>query len=396
MSYLIFCSFEVGGFPYHIARILNKYGVETYYIFLGETKSDHDSTRFHYGSVNENWDLSYMFNNASALCKKDIIEQLSKIKRQYNISSCLATGSKSYLLEKAGIPYIYWAYGSDLDQQCFKIIWPPEYPSWKKVLMYPHFILFQRPTAIKTIQYAEQVMISPYQIEALNKINSRKKLFFIPHLINVMNYDELIEKKLVSRKQICRDIQADRFFFSSVRHVWSGYLKNASDNKGNDAIIQSFKRYLDKTGDINSKLILIEKGPDIESTKLLACQLGIDKYVVYLEEMRRDELNQYYQGATLCFGQFGTPVLTYSILESLSNATPCISFYIDKDIRVPFYKEIPPVFNSKNPDEIAIFMSKITESENHKNEVGYKSWLWAKENCSEQKFVQSFLNVFRA
>ena len=36
MSFLVFCSFEVGGIPFRMAEILNRYKVETYYIYSGK------------------------------------------------------------------------------------------------------------------------------------------------------------------------------------------------------------------------------------------------------------------------------------------------------------------------------------------------------------------------
>ena len=47
MSYLIFCSFEVGGLPYRMAEILNAHGVEAYYASIAKPTLGHDSTQFH-------------------------------------------------------------------------------------------------------------------------------------------------------------------------------------------------------------------------------------------------------------------------------------------------------------------------------------------------------------
>jgi hypothetical protein len=106
--------------------------------------------------------------------------------------------------------------------------------------------------------------------------------------------------------------------------------------------------------------------------------------------MPRDNLAVYYEGAALCFGQFGTPALAYSVLEPLASASPCVTFYTKDDPSVPFYKTIPPMFYSRNPCDIADFMRKIVSDSDYASCFSHDSWQWAKENCSEEEYVKAF------
>lgn len=393
MNYLIFCSFEVGGLPFQMADILNRKGIKTYYISLDRRNSDnHDSTLFHFGNREEEWDLSNMFRNLTST--SDVVARLRSVCKDYNIFYCLASGTESYLLHNAGIKYQYWCYGSDLDQECFHRVFPLGYPLLKKYVSSLLFFLKKRPKARESIRKAQSVMIAPYQIEALNKISPSKKLFFSPHFLKVTDYDELMYKKIENKDRICREIKAKRFFFSSVRHVWSCHLKDESDNKGNDVVIKSFKKYIETTKDTDSKLVFIEKGPDVENSKSLIRQLGIDQYVAWQKEMTRNDLSAFYQGASLCFGQFATPVITFASLEPLANVTPSISHYLDNSLQVPWYKTNPPIFNSRDQDEIALLMHKVSTDEGYYKELSYKSWLWIKDNCSEESFINAFIKIF--
>ena len=392
MSYLIFCSFEVGGQPFKIAEALNRNGIETYYISLVNS-TGHDSAKFHFGERSDPWNLSYMFHDRHVLSPSGIIKRLQEIKNVYKISNCFATGTKSYLLSDAGMKYHYWCHGADLDQQCFRRVLPSNYPLWKSCIKYLFFICKERREARASICRAEKVMIAPYQKDALKKLCMHKKLFFIPHMFNVDNYEIVNTKKEENRITISRDIKAKRFFFSSVRHVWSGDFKHETDNKGNDVILFSFKKYLEITADYASKLVLVEKGPDVEDSKALARELCIEKNIIWVNEMKREELDGFYQGAIACFGQFGTPVLTYASLEPLANGTVCISYYEKNTVGVPFYTDMPPIFNSKDSDDMACFMGKLKDCA-YSDELSYKSWCWAKNNCSEEKFIESFVKSF--
>lgn len=394
MSFLIFCSFEVGGIPYRMAQILNRYKVETYYIYLGKNTIGHDSTKFHYGNVSWDWDLSNHFHN-DLDDRGEIIRLLMQVKEAYRINHCLAIGIDAYLLKKAHIPYKYWTYGSDLDQYCFIHTSLSNPPLRKRLLIHPFRVYQERQRARRSISVSDSVLIAPYQFNALMKVSPNKEMYFLPQPLSILEFSELQKRRRENRKQICKEVGAEHYFFSSTRHVWAGYSKKMSDNKGNDVLFHAYRRYLVLSKDYRSKLVLVKKGHDVEHSRNLARSLGIGGSVKWLEEMRREELDRYYQGASVCFGQFGTPVINFSILEPLANASISVSFFDEKISSVPSYKTFPPVSNSREPEQIAEFMIQILSNEDTYNALSYKSWLWAKENCSESKFVESFLELFQ-
>jgi len=394
MSYLIFCSFEVGGFPFRMAKTLNRFGVETYYIYLGNIRSGHDSTQFHHGNRFEKWDFSNLFQDILGNPKK-IIERLSQIKKLHKISHCLATGMAAYYLIKAGINYKYWSYGADIDDQYFiRVDMKKNQISWRPIKN-PYRMWNERRKTRNSIIRADSVMISPYQQEAFTKICINKKMFFLPHFFKIIDYQVLLQQKAQNKRTVCEEIRAERYFFSSTRHVWAGPLRNLIDNKGNNIMLNSYAIFKKITVDDHSKLVLVKKGPDVELSKSLSRSLGIEDDVVWIDEMKREELDRYYQGAAICFGQFGTPVVTYAALEPLANGTISISFLNDNNSPVPFYKEKPPIFSNINPKEIAEFMVKKLAEEKDYEDLSYNSWLWIQNNCSEEIFVKSFLTLFQ-
>ena len=395
MNYLIFCSFEVGGLPYKMAEILNRHGVKVYFLSIAKDPVGHDSSHFHYGTSREDWNISHQFKDY-LISDTKIKSKLVNIKKEYNIINCFATGIKAYMLSDVGINYYYWSFGSDLDQQCFMPAWNNNYPLWKNCLRLPFYFFTHRRNARKSLRNAQSIMIAPYQIKAYNQVCPGKPLFFLPHFFTITDYELLLRKKQEIKQHICAKIGAQQFFFSATRHFWSGERAHLADNKGNNVIIAAFKKYLEISENHNSKLVLIEKGPDVDSSKALSDQLNITEKIVWLKEMKRDELNNYYLGADICFGQFGTPVLTFAALEPLVNGTICISSLSDNDDRIPFYHSRPPIFSSKDPAKIANFMIKILTNPEEYAELSYQSWLWIKNNCSEEKFVDSFKKIFVA
>lgn len=393
MSFLVFCSFEVGGIPFRMAEILNRYKVETYYIYIGKKTSGHDSTEFHYGNVSCNWDLSNLFHNDLNDAGK-IIQLLKEVKDKYSICHCLAIGIDAYLLKKAGISYKYWTYGSDLDQYCFMRASLLNPLLRKRLLIHPLRVYRERQRAKKAIGMSDSVLILPYQFKALRKVSPNKEMYFLPHPLSILEFRELQKRKKENKELICKELGAEHYFFSATRHVWAGPSRKMSDNKGNDVIFHAFAKYLRLSNDYRSKLVLVKKGVDVENSRSLARSLGVEDFVEWFDEMKREKLNKYYQGASICFGQFGASVINFSLLEPLANASICVSFFNEKISSVPTYKTFPPVFNSREPQLIAEFMIQILSNEDAYNALSYNSWLWTKENCSEEKFVESLLDVF--
>jgi hypothetical protein len=250
VSYLVFCSYEVGAIPFKIAEILNRFGYCTYYISADRNASGHDSDKFHYTNVNRNWNLTPEV--IVSIDDGKLVDKIRDIKLKYNITHCFATGHKSFLLAKAGIKYCYWSYGSDLDQVCFYEPLPRKLSLFNRMLYFISLnnisstlrIMKLRNGQIKSIQDSDKIMISPYQYDDYVKICNHKKMFFLPHILSTTDYADLMKSKIENRRLVKDEIGTDRFFFSATRHVWSGTLSKLHDNKANNIAIEAFALYL--------------------------------------------------------------------------------------------------------------------------------------------------------
>jgi len=121
----------------------------------------------------------------------------------------------------------------------------------------------------------------------------------------------------------------------------------------------------------------------------------LSKFVVWLPEMPRKKLSRFYLGACRVLGQFGTPVFTYSSAEPLAVGTPVSSFFQPLPNRVPFYQTPPPINSTMDIAVIADEMRRSYQDLDSSISLPYKSWEWARENCSETVFIQAFQNLFR-
>jgi hypothetical protein len=120
---------------------------------------------------------------------------------------------------------------------------------------------------------------------------------------------------------------------------------------------------------------------------MLVRRLQVEHRIAWIPEMRREDLHQYYAGATAVFGQFGTPVLTGVALEPLAWATPSISYFSDLTFGVPYYDVLPPIVNAETVEELVAAMVLIFGSEEAKGYLSNAGWEWVRINCSEDRFV---------
>jgi len=190
MKLLIFCSFEVGGFPYQMASALNHSGIQVY-ISIAHSTNDHDSTNFHFKDTNKPWNISSKVNQHSS--KKELVSNIQDTIKSLGIDGCFATGKSCYLLEKAGIPYKYWCYGGDLDQFWFYkknpqntskfLFWIKDRLHYMKSYLYMRMLRVKKANAFKSIFKADAIMIAPYQYAAASHFGMCNNLFFLPHLL---------------------------------------------------------------------------------------------------------------------------------------------------------------------------------------------------------------------
>jgi hypothetical protein len=87
-------------------------------------------------------------------------------------------------------------------------------------------------------------------------------------------------------------------------------------------------------------------------------------------------------------------VLNFSALEPIVQGTPCVSFFLDGSAEnIPFYKEKPALFNSKDPELIAEQIDRLLRDKELYDDTCRQSWYWASRNCSEEAFSEILSSI---
>lgn len=150
-------------------------------------------------------------------------------------------------------------------------------------------------------------------------------------------------------------------YFMISRHSWHSPW---SDLKGNDKFIRAFARFVHERRP-NVRLFCIDKGIDVQHSRDLIAELGIESYVEWLPEMNKEQLRGWYGVPNLVIvDQFwhdrwaerfpadaARPRIGFGSagLEAMAAHRPLISVFFDEE----FYDGIkPPMLDAFTVDEI--------------------------------------------
>jgi len=270
-------------------------------------------------------------------------------------------------------PYIFQSYGFDLDYM----------PFFKKPLKRRILSYFMR----RGIKRASKVLIGPYQIETIKKIGVPTKKWAYQY----WGVDTEKYKKADTSlwKDIKEKYEMELIFFHPSRHEWS---KTTNLNKGNDRLILAISKFLNLTKN-KVLFIFIEKGSDVQKSKKMINELGLQKNILWLKPMNKNKLIEYYSISDIVLDQFVVPGgMGQLALESMSIGIPT---FIHIKNWENYYEEFPPVINVSSPDEIASEMNRLANDNNKRKEVGKKSREYILKYFSWSKIADKYVNLYQ-
>jgi glycosyltransferase involved in cell wall biosynthesis len=389
---LILTDVNVSNCHFMLAEHLQSLDGFTVDLLVIRRQSFENSTSWFQGVVQApDFDLSADFNALST--SRKFIRLIKYIRSADIVLVSGMAGGLVYLLKK---PYIYFSYGSDLDQYAqygcnvFELH-RADYGKMKQRLKrFLRAFLYKR-----SIRNADITIIAQYQYPLVRLLGFKKLGFFL-HLLEDSFKNVILEDKSRNSAWLREKYSCQRIIFSSTRHVWSSQYASENDFKGNDIVIESFRTYMDKTGDTGTKLLLVEKGLDVSRTKKLVSKLGMEQYVIWLEQMPRKTLQRYYSGADMFFDQFSKGCFALCAVEAMACGTITVSYIGERVAEVPFYDTPPCLLNTNNIEEIAAYIQKVFADKEFKLAREEDTYKWVRVNCSQKKLEGVFNNLFES
>lgn len=174
---------------------------------------------------------------------------------------------------------------------------------------------------------------------------------------------------------------SDLVLFHHARHIWHSHATPVS-YKGNDKLIRGFASFLAKHQDVRPALICIEYGIDVNASKRLAAELGVDKYIHWFPMMARKELMI---GVSLCDISCGEFSVSWNfggtIVEALTMGKPLLHYR--NDAMYP-EEELFPIMNAHTAEDIEQGLSAYVRDPEHHQRIGLQSREWFLEHVVER------------
>jgi hypothetical protein len=395
---------------YHLTKVLRDKGIDAEMFLDNSSSSEQDfpwwddetlkrdnlPTWIHYYPIFPN----YFFRNHKT---KKMIDDFAKC--DVALVSCYGP----MLAMKAKIPFVFYSLGSDLNMIDFKddlnSLLFNTYSLKSKVLKFIKLLTYGRLQLKALKSHANRIIIyAGYQyLPYIVKHGLQDKTVKLNYPKDVINYGVGVDEQLNSEYK-----HYDFVFFMFSRHSWKSVW---NDIKGNDKFIRAFARFV-KENNPNAILITANKGIDIDASKSLIKELGIEECVQWLDDIPKYQFKKYQALPNIVMvdnfwhdkwyeryteGNAAMHVcLGFGGVETLSSKSLLITTFADQE----FYDgESPQILNAFTEEEIfnrLIQLSKMsTEEKNQMKQAGYDFVLkWNEQTAIIHKHIDVLREVY--
>lgn len=361
--------------PYNLAKQLRKKNIDVKLFINSSPEDESYSPTWEDEDIKEN-DLPDWIQKESFNLSRYFLgfrEERKFLSRLADCDLIHAHGESCIWASFTEKPYIFQSYGFDLDYM----------PFLKKSLKHRALSYIMR----RAIKKASCNLIGPYQTEAVKKIGvPTKKCDYQYWGVDTEKYKK-VDTSLW--KDIKEKYDMELIFFHPSRHEWS---KTTNLNKGNDRLILAISKFLN----LATKKVLfifIEKGSDVQKSKKMINELGLQKNILWLKPMNKKKLIEYYSISDIVLDQFVVPGgMGQLALESMSIGIPT---FIHIKNWENYYEEFPPVVNVSSPDEITLEMKRLSDDNNKRKDVGKKSREYILKYFSWSKIADKYIDLYK-
>lgn len=170
--------------------------------------------------------------------------------------------------------------------------------------------------------------------------------------------------------------RSDLMVIFAARNNWH----SAADvnTKGIDTFIRGFHKFCKNHPHLRAMAVFMEYGKDVQKSKELACELGLQDKTAWLPKMYRKDLMVGLKLADICCGQFGISwIQNGTLFEALVAGKPILTWRDDEQ-----YAELAnlyPIYNAKTPEQIAVCLEEYIADSAKGRHMGLAGRRWYEE-----------------
>jgi len=270
---------------------------------------------------------------------------------------------------------IFIPYGDDLySLPFFRIVHPIRTPAYLAVA-------YHQMKGIRATPY----IIFDKTNERFEKIFSKlryqgKRIFSPPPLLY---HEEYTSEKMRNNEKdnphvmTMRKLRAknDIVIVQHIRQLWKKH-GDIWSNKGNDKLIKGFAAFINLHPEVKATLILFEYGTDVNHTRNLIDQLGVQEHVVWFSKMSRKHIMYVIKNSDMVVGELVHSWLTYCVVfEALCMGKPLMHKRIDKDFAEE-YPSLYPMVYADSQETVLEGFKNLLKNKEEVRQLGIKGKEW--------------------
>lgn len=178
-----------------------------------------------------------------------------------------------------------------------------------------------------------------------------------------------------------------------VRQVWKP-IRDKWSLKGNDLLIKGYAEFLKKYPAVTSKLVLFEYGVQVNETKELIRELGIENQVVWLPKMSRKDLMHFISISDVVVGELHHSWLTYCVVfETLCLGKPLLHKRNDEEFK-DAYPDLYPMLHAFSAETVLDGLSQLVDNKEAVQKIADESHKWFLDFCVNRP-MQEIIRIIK-
>ncbi len=214
---------------------------------------------------------------------------------------------------------------------------------------------------------------------------------YIPHPMNDQAIDQADGSEI--RRTLETERKTDFVVVHPSRLHWDPQIRHPSWEKGNDVFLRGFARFVREVAP-RALLVLVRWGLRVAETEALITELGLVDRVLWVRPMPNRQMLRWFRASDAVADQFWLGTFGGITPKALGCGRPTLIRF-DADVHRWCFPELPPVLDSRTPDDVAAHLRMLYRDRDAAADLGRRSAAWYRRYHSEAAIRDRWLEILR-
>lgn len=220
-------------------------------------------------------------------------------------------------------------------------------------------------------------------VKRLTPASFQRQYLTVPSIYIPQYVSEAIEKFSEGSQnvQLLADLKRKGYtiVFHHCQQQWANPVHSLF-YKGNDKLIRGFANFVKEYPLKKLRLVMVERGTDVQLSKKLISELGIDDHVIWFSFMPRKEIMACLHYVDIGIGELGHSWYTYSVVSEFMTRGVPIVHTCDREYYRTIHEDIYPMYTASSASDITRVLEEYFENPEAFRNTGASCKEWYGKN----------------